>query len=50
LLELFEIERNLQDVFSRLHTHPDGLHISLRSLLTLVGRAGNRSPRNRSRR
>jgi maltose alpha-D-glucosyltransferase/alpha-amylase len=50
LLELFEIERNLQDVFSRLHTHPDGLHISLRSLLTLVGRAGNRGPRNRSRR
>ena len=49
LIELFELERNLDDVRCQLRLHPDALHVVLHSLLALLGRNGNRAPRARRR-
>jgi len=49
LIELFELERNLEDVSCQLRLHPDALHVVLQSLLALLGRNGNRAARARRR-
>jgi hypothetical protein len=49
LTDLFELERNLRDARFQLGRRQDSLHISLRSLLRLVGRPASGANRRGDR-